>query len=124
MYSSTMDSEGKTKFPSIPVIPIKPIKFFCLPRQEDLLLLSLIDVHGPTSWSIISSCLTGRTSKQCSERSVSYYTNLLHILTHLFPNDRYKHYLSPNVVQDTWTREEDLAILTGQSVIGNKWTEM
>ena len=37
---------------------------------------------------------------------------------------RYKHYLSPDVVKDMWTKEEDLAILTGQSVVGNKWTEM
>ena len=37
---------------------------------------------------------------------------------------RYKHYLRPDVVKDVWTKEEDLAILTCQSVVGNKWTEM
>mmetsp|Transcript_18477 Transcript_18477/g.51039 ORF Transcript_18477/g.51039 Transcript_18477/m.51039 type:complete len:135 (+) Transcript_18477:187-591(+) len=34
------------------------------------------------------------------------------------------HQLSPDVVKDPWTREEDLAIIVGQASIGNKWTEL
>ena len=40
------------------------------------------------------------------------------------PTDRYKHHLSPEVIKDPWTREEDLAIVAGQARLGNKWTEM
>ena len=37
---------------------------------------------------------------------------------------RYKYHLSPHVVKEDWTKEEDLAIITGQSLVGNKWTDM
>jgi hypothetical protein len=37
---------------------------------------------------------------------------------------RYTHQLSPEIVKDPWTNEEDLVIVHSQSQIGNKWTEM
>ena len=37
---------------------------------------------------------------------------------------RYKHHLSPEIIKDPWSKEEDLAIVAGQAQIGNKWTEM
>ena len=37
---------------------------------------------------------------------------------------RYKEYLSPDIVQGPWKRDEDLAILYGQHTLGNKWAKM
>ncbi len=48
---------------------------------------------------------------------------LLSIHAH-FNFSRYQYHLSPDVVKDPWTKEEDLAIVTAQSRLGNKWTEM
>ncbi len=37
---------------------------------------------------------------------------------------RYREHLSPDIVRDPWTRDEDLAILYGQQALGNRWAEM
>ncbi len=37
---------------------------------------------------------------------------------------RYREHLSPDIVRDPWTKDEDLAILYGQHTLGNRWAEM
>ena len=39
--------------------------------QEDANLLSLIQDHGQNNWSVVATYLTGRSAKQCCERSGS-----------------------------------------------------
>ena len=37
---------------------------------------------------------------------------------------RYHHHLSPDVVKDPWTAEEDMALAYAQNKIGNQWKQM
>ena len=48
-------------------------------QQEDSLLLSLVQTHGPHNWVRISQLLTSRTPKQCRER---FHQNLKPSLNH------------------------------------------
>jgi hypothetical protein len=50
--------------------------------------------------------------------------NLCQFTSDSYITIRYNNYLSPEVVQDLWSKQEDLAIVRGQSVVGNKWTHM
>eukprot|EP00291_Cryptomonas_curvata_P024245 CAMPEP_0172173754 /NCGR_PEP_ID=MMETSP1050-20130122/13258_1 /TAXON_ID=233186 /ORGANISM="Cryptomonas curvata, Strain CCAP979/52" /LENGTH=282 /DNA_ID=CAMNT_0012845601 /DNA_START=172 /DNA_END=1017 /DNA_ORIENTATION=+ len=72
--------------------------------QEDELLLSLVSELGLQRWCVVASKLQGRSGKQCCER--------------------YKNQLSPEIVKDPWSKEEDLAIVAAQAQVGNKWTEI
>lgn len=37
-------------------------------KEEDTLVIQLVNQHGPKKWSLIASHLPGRIGKQCRER--------------------------------------------------------
>ncbi len=97
--------------------------------QEDELLLKLVSELGLYSWCTVASKLQGRSGKQCSERSDSLGANFTVLIAHWWfcvhlCSCRYKNQLSPDIIKEPWTREEDMAILAAQAQVGNKWTEM
>jgi hypothetical protein len=93
------DYESKVKIPS--ELVKGPWK-----KQEDELLVQLVEEHGPKDWSKIASkmALIGhvRMGKQCRERWFNH--------------------LSPDVRKEAWTAEEDRVIIESHRQLGNKWT--
>lgn len=70
--------------------------------QEDKLLLQLIDIHGPSHWSLIASSMNNREGKQCRER--------------------WHNHLNPNILKDNWSDEEDLRLYLLFRLYGSKWS--
>ncbi|KAL9264557.1 Transcription factor MYB73-like protein [Drosera capensis] len=69
--------------------------------EEDKLLQSLVEKHGPRNWSLISRSVTGRSGKSCRLRWCNQ--------------------LSPQVEHRPFTAEEDETILRAHARFGNKW---
>ena len=69
----------------------RPAKKQSWSADEDSLLLQLVSLHGPSSWSTIAAELPGRVGKQCRER--------------------WHNHLSPDVKKETFSEEEDRLIL-------------
>ena len=72
--------------------------------DEDSVLVSLVEEHGPKKWKVIASKLKGRIAKQCRER--------------------WCHHLCPGIRKGPWTTEEDRVIIAAHSRLGNRWAEM
>ena len=89
--------------------------------QEDNLLRRLVEEDRVVKWCDVSAHFSGRTGKQCSERSAARCSSALQSLK-ITP--RYHHHLSPDVVKDPWTAEEDMALAYAQNKIGNQWKQM
>ncbi|XP_073298708.1 transcription factor MYB77-like [Primulina huaijiensis] len=70
-------------------------------KEEDDLLRSLVEEHGPRNWSLISSGIPGRSGKSCRLR----WCNQLSSEVHHCP----------------FTAEEDGVILRAHAVHGNRW---
>lgn len=70
-------------------------------KEEDVILVDLVDEHGAKGWSNIAKHLKGRTGKQCRERWLNQ--------------------LNPNIRKDAWTKEEDERLLKLHLQHGNKW---
>ncbi|KAF8075449.1 hypothetical protein N665_1092s0001, partial [Sinapis alba] len=73
-------------------------------QQEDEKIIELVQKYGPAKWSIISNSLPGRIGKQCRER--------------------WHNHLNPGINKDSWTPEEELALMNAHRVYGNKWAEI
>jgi hypothetical protein len=73
-------------------------------KEEDELLLSLVDQYGITMWSKVSEALRVRSGKQCRER--------------------YHNHLDPAVKKGSWSAEEDNLILSLQKKYGNAWAKI
>ena len=69
--------------------------------EEDSLLTSLVDQHGPHRWSLISAAIPGRSGKSCRLR--------------------WRNQLSPDVHHRPFTPREDALILAAHARYGNKW---
>lgn len=69
--------------------------------EEDELLTSLVEQHGPRNWSLISKSIPGRSGKSCRLRWCNQ--------------------LSPQVEHRAFTAEEDEMILRAHAKYGNKW---
>ncbi|XAR48385.1 hypothetical protein NMG60_11031201 [Bertholletia excelsa] len=69
--------------------------------EEDELLQSLVQKHGPRNWSVISRSIPGRSGKSCRLRWCNQ--------------------LSPQVQHRAFTAEEDETILRAHAKFGNKW---
>ncbi|CAH9091396.1 unnamed protein product [Cuscuta europaea] len=69
--------------------------------EEDELLQSLVETHGPRNWSLISKSVPGRSGKSCRLRWCNQ--------------------LSPQVEHRAFTPEEDDTILSAHAKFGNKW---
>ncbi|XP_076940358.1 transcription factor MYB73-like [Bidens hawaiensis] len=69
--------------------------------EEDVLLQSLVQQHGPRNWSVISKSIPGRSGKSCRLRWCNQ--------------------LSPEVEHRPFTPEEDEIIAKSHARFGNKW---
>jgi hypothetical protein len=72
--------------------------------HEDARLLELVELHGASNWSRIAAELPSRIGKQCRER--------------------WHNHLSPNVKTDSFSADEDRAIMEAVAAHGTKWADM
>mmetsp|Transcript_126445 Transcript_126445/g.188671 ORF Transcript_126445/g.188671 Transcript_126445/m.188671 type:complete len:348 (+) Transcript_126445:163-1206(+) len=72
--------------------------------EEDEMVVELVGVYGPKSWSVIAKHLKGRIGKQCRER--------------------WHNHLDPNINREPWTEEEDDLLIEKHQQLGNKWAEI
>lgn len=70
--------------------------------EEDIMLISLVNMYGLNNWTKISSQMPNRSKRQCKER--------------------YLLFLSPNIKNLPWTLEEDLRLIEMLKIFGKKWT--
>ncbi|OHS93853.1 Myb-like DNA-binding domain containing protein [Tritrichomonas foetus] len=70
--------------------------------EEDDILKNLVATFGPTDWQTIASHLVNRTARQCRER--------------------WKHYISPDVVTGNWTEDENQLLLQRYQEHGSQWS--
>jgi hypothetical protein len=68
--------------------------------DEDEALRTLVGQYG-TDWNVVSQQLPPRTARQCK--------------------DRWKHYLSPDVVVGNWTESDDQLLMFKVTEIGPRW---
>ncbi|XP_039044294.1 transcription factor MYB3R-4-like [Hibiscus syriacus] len=73
-------------------------------KEEDELIIELVNKFGPKKWSTIAQHLPGRIGKQCRER--------------------WHNHLNPGINKDAWTQEEELALIRAHQIFGNKWAEL
>ena len=72
--------------------------------EEDAKLRKLVQQYGEKSWPQVASYMEGRTTRQCRER--------------------YRHYLSPNIINGDWTPEEDKLLIEKYNQLGPKWVSI
>ena len=73
-------------------------------KEEDLKVTELVGKYGTKKWSLVGSCLDGRTGKQCRER--------------------WHNHLNPGIKKDGWREEEDLLIIDCHKKLGSRWSEI
>ncbi|KAE8700415.1 Myb-related protein 3R-1 [Hibiscus syriacus] len=73
-------------------------------KEEDELIIELVNKYGPKKWSTIAQHLPGRIGKQCRER--------------------WHNHLNPAINRMAWTEEEELALIRAHQIFGNRWAEL
>ena len=73
-------------------------------KEEDELLKKLVDKHGETNWMTIASHMKTRSPRQCRER--------------------YRNYLSSNLINGPWTFEEEQLLEEKVREFGQKWSKI
>ncbi|CAL0327291.1 unnamed protein product [Lupinus luteus] len=73
-------------------------------KEEDEIIISLVNKYGPKKWSNIAQHLPGRIGKQCRER--------------------WHNHLNPSINKEAWTQDEELALILAHEKFGNKWAEL
>ena len=73
-------------------------------KEEDDLVVELVEKFGVKSWSFIARQLKGRLGKQCRER--------------------WYNHLDPSINKASWTEDEDRTIIMEHAVNGKKWAEI
>ncbi|GMJ15888.1 myb domain protein 3r-4, myb domain protein 3R4 [Hibiscus trionum] len=73
-------------------------------KEEDGLIIELVNKFGPKKWSTIAQHLPGRIGKQCRER--------------------WHNHLNPGINKEAWTQEEELALIRAHQIFGNRWAEL
>ncbi|EOY29679.1 hypothetical protein QUC31_020654 [Theobroma cacao] len=73
-------------------------------KEEDELIIELVNKIGPKKWSTIAQHLPGRIGKQCRER--------------------WHNHLNPAINKEAWTQEEELALIRAHQIFGNRWAEL
>ncbi|KAE9599458.1 hypothetical protein Lal_00039549 [Lupinus albus] len=73
-------------------------------KEEDEVIIELVNKCGPKKWSTIAQHLPGRIGKQCRER--------------------WHNHLNPSINKEAWTQEEELALIHAHQIYGNKWAEL
>ncbi len=81
-----------------------PKKRSAFTTYEDIRLGELVSKYGLENWEFITEKMPKRTVRQC--------------------RDRWLNYLSPDVVNSPWTREEDERLFEQVANNGNKWRAM
>ncbi|XP_022757229.1 transcription factor MYB3R-2 isoform X2 [Durio zibethinus] len=73
-------------------------------KEEDDLILELVQKQGKKKWSEIAKYLPGRIGKQCRERWCNH--------------------LNPDIKKTAWTEEEELVLIRAHGTYGNRWAEI
>ncbi|KAK9273840.1 hypothetical protein L1049_018652 [Liquidambar formosana] len=73
-------------------------------KEEDEVIIELVNKYGAKKWSTIAQHLPGRIGKQCRER--------------------WHNHLNPAINKEAWTQEEELALIRAHQIYGNKWAEL
>ncbi|XP_023535442.1 transcription factor MYB3R-1-like [Cucurbita pepo subsp. pepo] len=73
-------------------------------KEEDEIIIELVNKYGPKKWSTFATHLPGRIGKQCRER--------------------WHNHLNPNINKEAWTQEEELALIRAHQIYGNRWAEL
>ncbi|XP_041002904.1 transcription factor MYB3R-1-like isoform X2 [Juglans microcarpa x Juglans regia] len=73
-------------------------------KEEDQMIIELVNRYGAKKWSTIAEALPGRIGKQCRER--------------------WHNHLNPAINKEPWTQEEEMALIRAHQIYGNKWAEL
>jgi hypothetical protein len=73
-------------------------------KEEDDIIVNLVNTYGAENWTQIASHLNGRIGKQCRER--------------------WYNHLSPDIKKTPWSEEEEKILIEQQNLLGNKWAEI
>ncbi|KAJ4953057.1 hypothetical protein NE237_029889 [Protea cynaroides] len=73
-------------------------------KEEDDIIVELVNKYGAKKWSTIAQALPGRIGKQCRER--------------------WHNHLNPTINKEAWTQEEELALIHAHQIYGNRWAEL
>ncbi|KAK8955808.1 Myb-related protein 3R-1 [Platanthera guangdongensis] len=73
-------------------------------KEEDEIIIEMVNKFGPKKWSTIAQALPGRIGKQCRER--------------------WHNHLNPAINKEAWTQEEEVALIHAHKIYGNKWAEL
>ncbi|WCJ29829.1 myb domain protein 3r-4 [Euphorbia peplus] len=73
-------------------------------KEEDEIIIEMVNRYGPKKWSTIAQHLPGRIGKQCRER--------------------WHNHLNPSINKEAWTQQEELALIRAHQVYGNRWAEL
>ncbi|KAH0792771.1 Myb-like DNA-binding domain containing protein [Histomonas meleagridis] len=77
---------------------------FKFEKHEDEKLKELIAKYGTHSWKKVAEEMEGRNVRQCRER--------------------WKHYLSNDMKNNPWSKEEEILLLQKVAEVGHKWTRL
>ncbi|PKA64733.1 Myb-related protein 3R-1 [Apostasia shenzhenica] len=73
-------------------------------KEEDDIIVEMVNKYGPTKWTTIAQALPGRIGKQCRER--------------------WHNHLNPAINKEAWTEEEEIALIRAHQIYGNRWAEL
>ncbi|OQU86068.1 hypothetical protein SORBI_3003G008700 [Sorghum bicolor] len=73
-------------------------------KEEDEIIVQMVNKYGPKKWSAIAQALPGRIGKQCRER--------------------WHNHLNPAINKEAWTQEEEITLIHAHRMYGNKWAEL
>ncbi|KAI9378115.1 hypothetical protein POPTR_018G038000v4 [Populus trichocarpa] len=73
-------------------------------KEEDEIIIELVNKYGPKKWSTIAQHLPGRIGKQCRER--------------------WHNHLNPAINKEAWTQQEEVALIRAHQIYGNRWAEL
>ncbi|XP_044744891.1 transcriptional activator Myb isoform X2 [Coccinella septempunctata] len=73
-------------------------------KEEDELVIKLVNKYGAKKWTTIARSLNGRIGKQCRER--------------------WHNHLNPEIRKSPWTEEEDRIIYECHRKLGNQWAKI
>lgn len=73
-------------------------------KSEDEMLKILVKKYGDYDWNTIADGIPGKTPRQC--------------------RDRYRNYLSPEIINGTWSKEEDALLISMYVIYGPMWTRI
>ncbi|MBA0806944.1 hypothetical protein Gohar_022784, partial [Gossypium harknessii] len=115
-------------------------------KEEDELIIELVNKFGPKKWSTIAQHLPGRIGKQCRERcddgnnscpmpgQIDLMLLMLTICGRFSLRDvmaniscilwKWHNHLNPSINKQAWTQEEELALIRAHQIFGNRWAEL